>query len=287
MKPSCNGAPAGAITIGIVRVAPIAARIAGVKWATMIRRWSGRRSAGIREKDLGPAARALRRVGPRRGLPAGPRHRFRGISTLVLGWSDWTTGLGIRRGRDGNKNQAGPVLASANLVVRGRARVARSHQSPNTTSTIELFADIRSKPSRSGVLRRSAAAGLAGSSGERNQARLAAYHLYGCLRQERPMQIGVVLQGGGKPIQTGRAPRPVRSSLHRPAARQFSTGGGRADFPLRKGDLVSVDHVERLGQLALCSGQVPLGERGFGERLAPERQVRPLARRRRDSTQLL
>jgi hypothetical protein len=63
MKPSCNGAPAGAITIGIVRVAPIAARIAGVKWATMIRRWSGRRSAGIREKDFGPAARALRRGG--------------------------------------------------------------------------------------------------------------------------------------------------------------------------------------------------------------------------------
>jgi hypothetical protein len=101
------------------------------------------------------------------------------------------------------------------------------------------------------------------------------------------MQIGVVLQGGGKPIQTGRAPRPVRSSLHRPAARQFSTGGGRADFPLRKGDLVSVDHVERLGQLALCSGQVPLGERGLGERMPPERQLRPLARRRRDSTQLL
>src|SRR5215467_655278 len=137
MKPSCNGAPAGAITIGIVRLAPIAARIAGVKWATMIRRWSGRRSAGIREKDLGPAARALRRGGPRRGLPAGPRHRFRGIRTLVLGWSDWTTGLGIRRGRDGNKNQAGPVLASANLVVRGRARVARSHQSPNTPSRLD------------------------------------------------------------------------------------------------------------------------------------------------------
>src|SRR5215475_4321321 len=86
MKPSCNGAPAGAITIGIVRVAPIAARIAGVKWATMIRRWSGRRSAGIREKDLGPAARALRRVGPRRGLPAGPRHRVRrGAALGALG----------------------------------------------------------------------------------------------------------------------------------------------------------------------------------------------------------
>src|SRR6266542_6380073 len=118
------------------------------------------------------------------------------------------------------------------------------------------------------------------------ESHLSAYRLYRRLGQERPMQIGVVLQGGGKPIEDGRAPRPVSVSLHPAATRQLSTGGGRADSPLRQGNLVSVDRVERLGQLALGSGQVSLGERSLGEPLAAKRQVRPLAGRRRESTQL-
>jgi hypothetical protein len=35
IRPCCKGAPAGAITIGIVRVAPTAALVARLKWATM------------------------------------------------------------------------------------------------------------------------------------------------------------------------------------------------------------------------------------------------------------
>jgi hypothetical protein len=35
IRPCCKGAPAGAMTIGIVRVAAMAALVAGVKWATM------------------------------------------------------------------------------------------------------------------------------------------------------------------------------------------------------------------------------------------------------------
>src|SRR5882724_11741461 len=101
------------------------------------------------------------------------------------------------------------------------------------------------------------------------------------------MQIGVVRQGGGQSIEDGRAPRQVRVSLHPAATHQFSTGGSRADSPLRQGNLVSVDRVERLGQLALSGGQVSLGERSLGEPLAAERQVRPLAGRRREPTQLL
>ena len=85
------------------------------------------------------------------------------------------------------------------------------------------------------------------------------------------MQIGVVVQGGGAPIEDGRASRPVSVSLYPAAPRQFNTGGGRADSPLRQGNLVSVDRVKRLGQLALGGGQVSLSERSLGEPPAAKR----------------
>src|SRR2546428_14093556 len=88
-----------------------------------------------------------------------------------------------------------------------------------------------------------------------------AYRLDRRLGQERPIQIGIVLQGGGEPIEDGRASRPVSVSLHPVAARQFSTSGGYADSPPRQGDLVPVDRVGRLGQLALGRRQGSLGWR--------------------------
>src|SRR5439155_13135801 len=83
------------------------------------------------------------------------------------------------------------------------------------------------------------------------------------------------------------APRPVSVRFHPVAPRQLDTGGSRADSPLRQGNFVSVDRVERLCQLAPGGGQISPGERSPGERLVAERQVRPLARRRREPTQLL
>ena len=75
MKPDCNGAPAGAMMIGIVCVAPIAARTAGVKWATIM---SIASKIGCTAETLRKWVRqAERDQGRRPGLTSGERERLK------------------------------------------------------------------------------------------------------------------------------------------------------------------------------------------------------------------
>ena len=79
------------------------------------------------------------------------------------------------------------------------------------------------------------------------------------------MHVAVILQGGGKPMENGRAPRPVRVSLDPAASYQLGAGGGRAPAPpLRAAGVAHGDcPAGPAGAGALRGGRARAGRESF------------------------